>query len=240
LGIPAEYKPVNDVIVETRKISGTGAAEIGDCIVFVGNLILDFDYETMSKILKVPDEKFRDKVHKTLRENLSTIRRELGEKEAARWDEAMLNGLMAEEFQKLLGPMDMGHRDETLQRKMDAVQARMDNEAWLFKKGRTALRGRDVKIRAGTKVLHRMHKASGGLIRADFEVTDGKFGQVHLSGDFFCFPEEAITWLESGLQGLPTGEVKPFLEAFYPGKRVETPGIQVCDWIKVLAVEDPP
>ena len=36
IGIAAEYKPVNDLIVETRKISGTGAAEIGDSIVFVG------------------------------------------------------------------------------------------------------------------------------------------------------------------------------------------------------------
>jgi len=235
VGIPAEYKPVNDVIVETRKISGTGAAEIGDCIVFVGNLILDFDYETMSKILKVPDEKFRDKVHKTLRENLSTIRRELGEKEAARWDEATLNGLMAEEFQKLLGPMDTGQRDDALLRKMDALRARMDNEAWLFNKGRKVLPGRDVKIRAGTKVLHRVHKAVGGLIRADFEVRDGQFGQVHLSGDFFCFPEEAIVWLESGLQGLSTGEVETFLEAFYAEKGVETPGIHMSDWLKVLA-----
>ncbi len=34
IGIAAEYKPVNDLIVEARKISGTGAAEIGDSIVF--------------------------------------------------------------------------------------------------------------------------------------------------------------------------------------------------------------
>ncbi|MAF32549.1 MAG: hypothetical protein CL941_01035 [Desulfobacter sp.] len=66
IGIPAVYKPVNDIIVNTRKISGTGVGEIGDSIVFVGNLILDFNYETMARILKVPDEKFRDKVQKTL------------------------------------------------------------------------------------------------------------------------------------------------------------------------------
>jgi len=68
------------------------------------NLIVDFNYEEMSKVLKVPDEKFRDKIHKTLKENLTTIRRELGEKEASRWDEKTLNGFMAEEFQKILGP----------------------------------------------------------------------------------------------------------------------------------------
>ncbi len=63
IGISAEYKPVNDVITGKRKISGTGVGEIGDCVVFVGNLILDFDYQMMSRVLNVPDEKFRDKVH---------------------------------------------------------------------------------------------------------------------------------------------------------------------------------
>ncbi|HHN94262.1 MAG TPA: lipoate--protein ligase family protein, partial [Anaerolineae bacterium] len=72
LGIPAEYKPVNDIIANHRKISGTGVAEIGDYIIFVGNLIVDFNYEMMARVLKVPDEKFRDKVYKTIYENLST------------------------------------------------------------------------------------------------------------------------------------------------------------------------
>ncbi len=50
IGIPAEYKPVNDLVVQNRKISGSGAGEIGDCIVFVGNMILDFDFELMSQL----------------------------------------------------------------------------------------------------------------------------------------------------------------------------------------------
>ena len=101
IGIQAEYKPINDVIVETRKISGTGVGEIRDCIVFVGNLIVDFNYDMMARILKVPDEKFRDKVHKTLTENLSTIRRELGKARAERWGETELNALLAEEYDKI-------------------------------------------------------------------------------------------------------------------------------------------
>ena len=86
LGVLARYRPVNDVItLEGRKISGTGAAEIGDYVVLVGNLIADFDYETMSHVLRVPDEKYRDKVFKSMQENLSTLVRELGYEPA--WDE---------------------------------------------------------------------------------------------------------------------------------------------------------
>ena len=47
---------------------------------------------------------------------------------------------------------------------------------------------------------------SAGLIRADFEVAEGRFGNVHLSGDFFCYPEGAIEMIEYRLKGQPVGE----------------------------------
>jgi len=235
MGIEAEYKPINDVIVETRKISGTGAAEIRDCIVFVGNLIVDFDYKTMSRVLRVPDEKFRDKVHKTLRDNLSTIRRELGEEKASKWDETTLNHLMAKEFEKVLGPLSTSDMDRELEQNMDDLRARMMNDAWLFQKGKKWTKGRDIKIRQGTNLRHKVHKAPGGLIRADIEVIEGMLGRVSLSGDFFCYPAEAIDWLESGLNGINFDEIETFLHSLYKGKGIETPGITIEDWLKVLA-----
>ena len=236
IGVPAEYKPVNDVISGTRKISGTGVGEIGDCVVFVGNVILDFDYRMMSRVLNVPDDKFRDKVHKTLRDHLSTVRRELGEKEAECLDEAYLNGLMAEEFQHLLGPMEPTIVDRELELKMDELRVRMLTDEWLFQRGKKQARGRDVKIRAGIKMIHRVHKALGGLIRADFEMNEGLYGNVSLSGDFFCYPASAIGRLEARLEGRPVGKIEPALENFYREEGVETPGIEIADWKKVLEV----
>jgi lipoate-protein ligase A len=235
IGIEAEYKPINDVIVETRKISGTGAAEIGGCLVFVGNLIVDFDYKTMSRVLKVPDEKFRDKVHKTLRDNLSTIRRELGEEKASQWDETTLNSLMAKEFEKVLGPLSASEIDKELEQKMDDLRPRMMNDAWLFQKGKKWTKGRDIKIRQGTNLRHKVHKAPGGLIRADIEVIEGRLGRVSFSGDFFCYPAETIDWLESGLNGIRLDDVEAFLDSFYKKKGIETPGITIEDWLMVLA-----
>jgi lipoate-protein ligase A len=235
IGIEAQYKPINDVIVETRKISGTGAAEIGDCVVFVGNLIVDFDYKTMSRVLRVPDEKFRDKVHKTLRDNLSTIRRELGDEKASHWDETTLNALLAKEFEKVLGPLLASDRDTALKQKMDDLRARMINDAWLFQKGKKWTGGRDLKIRQGTNLRHKVHKAPGGLIRADFEVIEGKLGRVSLSGDFFCYPAEATDWLESGLNGIPLNDVETFLDSVFKEKGIETPGITIEDWLTVLS-----
>jgi lipoate-protein ligase A len=233
IGIPAEYKPINDVIVGNRKISGTGVGEIGDCVVFVGNLILDFNYEEMARVLKVPDEKFRDKVYKTLKENLTTIRKEVGEQEAKAWDEGRLNRMMAEEFQKLLGPMEPSRKDPVLQAEMDGMVSWMGSEDWLFRRGKK-VSGREVKIRAGIGVMHRAYKARGGLIRADFEVRDGAFRNVSLSGDFFCYPEEAIGLLEKRLEGQHIGQAYAVLAAFYAEQKVETPGLTIEDWMQVL------
>jgi lipoate-protein ligase A len=197
IGIPADYKPVNDVLVEHRKISGTGAAEIGECIVFVGNLIVDFDYDMMSRVLKVPDEKFRDKVHETIKANLTTIRRELGDEKSRQWSDTRLNDLMAQAFEKLTGPMKPSPKDDALQAKMDALKNVMLSDDWFFQ----------------------------------------TFGKVYISGDFFCYPDNGIEWLESALDGQPVGQVGAFLKEFYTRNPIETPGIKIDDWLEILTVK---
>jgi lipoate-protein ligase A len=233
LGIPAEFKPVNDVVAGSRKVSGSGVGEIGPSIVFVGNLIVDFDYERMARVLKVPDEKFRDKVHKTLKENLSTIRRELGAAQAAAWTDRRLNRLMVEEFEKLLGPLAPRAVDAELRGKAEALGATLLGEEWLMQPGRSVTAAR-VRIRSGVHVVQRVHKAPGGLIRADFEIREGAFAAVSISGDFFCYPPRAIPDLESALAGRNTAQARQVIEEFAAANRWEVPGVGLDDWLSVL------
>ena len=235
IGIQAEYKPVNDLIVQNRKISGTGAGEIADCIVFVGNLILDFDYDTMSRVLRIPDEKFRDKVKRTIEGNLSTIHRELGTQESAKWDEETLNNMMAEEFEKVLGPLTPADKDDTLVNKMKELESTMMDLAWLYRRGKR-VEGRVVKVRSGLEIMQRMHKASGGLIRTEFAIEDGRFKEVFISGDFFCFPKDAVVRLGNMLEEHPISEVLVVLTDFYADQDLDIPGITVDDWMQVFKV----
>ena len=231
LGIPAEYKPVNDIVAGNRKISGNGVAEIGDYIVFVGNLIVDFDYETMVRVLRVPDEKFRDKVYKTLRENLSTIRRELG---TAPPREALWN-LLAETFAGVLGPLEVETEvDPEWRAEADRLGERMLTDGWLFRHGRPH-EGRAVTIRSGVQVIQRAYKAPGGLIRATAEVQEGIITSVSLSGDFFFYPAEKLDDLEAALVGVPLEEVEPAIARFYAEHGVESPGVTAADFARVVA-----
>ncbi len=233
IGIQAAYKPVNDLIVQNRKISGTGAGEIGDCIVFVGNLILDFDYETMARVLKISDEKFRDKVKKTIEENLSTIRRELGEERAGQWDDSTLNQMMTEEFEKLLGPMDPAEKDRVLAAKMQELNLKMMENDWLYRRGKR-VDGRAVKVRSGLEVVQRMHKATGGLIRAEFFIEDGRLKEVAISGDYFCFPKDTVSRLAMKLEGKEMNEVSKVVNEFYGMDDFELPGIEADVWIQLF------
>jgi hypothetical protein len=57
---------------------------------------------------------------------------------------------------------------------------------------------------------------------------------VRLSGDFFCFPEEAVRWLEQRLENSSVESTRDLLTAFYAETGVETPGIEINDWMQVL------
>lgn len=234
MGIPAEYKSINDVIANGRKICGSGVGEIGHSVVFVGNLIMDFNVDMMSRILKVPDEKFRDKLHKTMAENMTTIRRELGVEKASRWDEMRLNDIIGEEFRKILGGEFVPReRDSELQHKIEDIGAEMLSQGWLFQKGKMSF-GRHVKIKSGVRLIQRMHKAPGGLIRATFEVRDGCFSKVSFSGDFFCYPLNAVQILESMLQERSTADAPRIIRDFYDDPSIEIAGITIDDWMEIL------
>lgn len=232
LGIPAEYKPVNDIVANGRKISGNGVGEIGDYVVFVGNLIVDFDYETMTRVLRVPDEKFRDKVYKTLRENLSTIKREV-ESVPPRdelWD------ILAKSFTEVLGPMEIEDTvDPEWRAKADELGARLLTDEWLYRKSEKRPRpDRAVKIRSGVEVKQKMHKAPGGLIRASTEVRDGLVANVSFSGDFFFYPEEKLSDLEESLENAPVEEVEQVIARFYEKHDIQSPGVTPADFAKVI------
>ncbi len=226
LGVMVRYKPVNDIITEEgRKISGNGAAEIGDYAVLVGNLIADFDYETMVRVLRVPDAKFRDKVFKSLRENLTTLDRELGQ--APPWD-TMIAALVRN-FETVLGPLTPAVLPRAVHDRVAELARTHTTEEWLLKPGRRFREGRTVKIATGVEVAQRTHKALGGLIRATVETQHGQIVAVGLSGDFFFYPADKLAELEQYLVGADLAQVQGAVEEFYRVNHIESPGVTPQD-----------
>ena len=78
LGIPAHFRPRNDVEVHGRKLSGTGGTELSGAILFQGTLLVDFDVDEMLRALRIPTEKLQDKEIESVKERVTCLRWELG------------------------------------------------------------------------------------------------------------------------------------------------------------------
>lgn len=230
LGVEATFRPVNDIVTaEGRKISGNGAAEIADGLVLVGNIIVDFDYDSMVHVLRVPDEKFRDKVHKSLRENLTTLQRELGH---APPRDAIV-ATLRRNLEQVLGPLEEGELPREVWEEVARLERTHTTAEWLHGMRRRAS-ARKVRISGDTQVVRNAHKAPGGLIRATLEVKAGRIVSVDLSGDFFIYPPQAVERLQARLAGVPLDEAEEAVAAFYREEGVESPGVTPKDWAVVL------
>lgn len=73
LGIAAEFKPINDVITNNKKISGNAQTRRNGVILQHGTILYKVDIDTMFSLLKVPDEKIRDKMIATVKERVTSI-----------------------------------------------------------------------------------------------------------------------------------------------------------------------
>ncbi|OQX52739.1 MAG: hypothetical protein B5M53_07925 [Candidatus Cloacimonas sp. 4484_209] len=234
-GIKTGFRTVNDIITEEgKKIAGLGGADIADSMAFVGSIILDFDYEKMAKAIKVPDEKFRDKVYKTIRENVTTMKRELGSipprNEIIR--------VLREKFEKHLGKLEPVNLDDEIVRKMKELAVWFNSPEFLYRKTPRIPKG--VKIKEGIELLYGIYKAKGGLIRTAQEVREKKIEDINITGDFTLYPKSGLSAMEKELQDTQRRpeEIKTKIEKFYEKKEVDVPGVEPEDFTKAIVKEE--
>jgi lipoate-protein ligase A len=202
IGINAQYAPINDIEADGKKISGNGAAEVNGARILTGNLIFDFNFDEMAKILKVPDEKFRDKVAKSLQLRLGTIKQFLVNPP----ERQKVKEILIDQFEKTLGITFTGEASLTKLEKeineelLDLYQ----KDEWLLMKQQQhsqLMEKRKVKISTKTQIYHAVYKASGGLIRLFMEIEENKIADIIISGDFTTNPMDAVQNLEQTLLG---------------------------------------
>jgi len=230
-GIKTEFRKVNDIVTyEGRKIAGLGGADIEDSMAFVGSVILDLDYDRMAHAIKVPDEKFRDKVFKAMTENVTTMKRELGiippRTEIIR--------VLKEKFEKILGKLEPVELNNEIIRKMTELGALFSSPEFIFKKTPRLPKG--VKIKQGVEILYGMYKAKGGLIRTAQEVGSDVIRNIDITGDFTLYPKKSLSSLENALKNTEkeSSKLTSKIEDFYEETGVQTPGVEPEDITKAI------
>jgi len=77
LGLDARLRAANEIEVGGRRIAGTGGGQLGEAVVVVGNVLLDFPDARMAAAWRAPSLPFRKLAREGLRCYLTTLAREL-------------------------------------------------------------------------------------------------------------------------------------------------------------------
>lgn len=235
-GLRVERRPVNDLVTSTgMKISGQGAADIGPCRVFVGSLIVDFDYDTMARALRVPDEKYRDKLHRGMRAGLTTLHRELGY--APPRDE--VERAIVAGFSAVLGPLEEAPLPQEVEVEMGRVAETLAYPSFVLLRRRP--RGMGVKISAGMRIGRGDWKAPGGLITAVVNWEAGASGgelirEADIYGDFTLLPAIGAAELGRAVTGLPADRemLAGALHECFGRLAIDAPGMTVGDVVEAI------
>jgi len=231
LGIPAEYRPVNDIQVAGKKICGTGAARINQAEVIVGSFMFDFDKKMMAKVLKIPSEKMRDKIFQSLEQYMTTIKELLPEVLAReKIIEIYLEELARLTEAELVG----GKMTEAELAEAERLDRLFESKDWIFHKG--PLHSPAIKIHEDVHLKEIDYKAPGGLIRLTARIKAGRLDAVWISGDFTAFPKEGIAELEKALAGVSLDEksLQEAISKFMAQTGLSCPGVELEDWLSAF------
>jgi len=78
LGLNAGFKPLSDIQVNGRKVSGAAGSMRWGTVFHHGSILISSDLSILSKVLSAPDRRLKDKHIRSVRKAVTTIRGELG------------------------------------------------------------------------------------------------------------------------------------------------------------------
>ncbi len=132
LGVEAAFRPVNDIIVGKKKISGNAQTRRMGCVLQHGTLLYDVDPELMFTLLLVPDEKMRGKMIAAVKEGITSVRHETGGAASITdVEEALIEGF-SEALDIELVPGELSPREK--ERAEELRRTRYGSREWNFKR----------------------------------------------------------------------------------------------------------
>ena len=73
LGFSSSFVPLNDIVINGKKVSGSAQTRRKGVLLQHGTLLLNVDVDKMFSILKVPSEKLRDKIIKDVKQRVTSL-----------------------------------------------------------------------------------------------------------------------------------------------------------------------
>ena len=196
-GIDAHYHRPNDIHVGARKICGTGAGHIGNAEVLVGNFIFDFDTDAMAGILAVGSRMLRDEIRRSLREYMTSMRREL---DTAPPPADVVTRYCRQLAAALDDEVVAGALTGAEQQAVDAVERRFLSDE--FRRGSGGLERHGVKIHEDVWVREVTGETAAGTAFVVARLRRGRLEGIAVRGGGSVAPPPELMALEVALAGV--------------------------------------
>jgi len=198
--------------------------------------MFDFNYELMPRILKVPSEKFRDKIYKNVKDYVTNIGQECKNRNIPLFGKEEIYGVFLEQVQKdfnrtITEEVKLNSEEE---QQLKLLRKILTDQSWLNKKGKFL--DRKVKINADINIYEGNHKCSGGLIRITCGTNNGCIDDINISGDFTLMPSTGITYIENSLISCPLNieTIEQKISSVYSKYGIRSPGLESGDLAEAI------
>lgn len=204
-GVDAVLDDAGEIVVGDRKVCGHGAGQIGEAVVVVGNVIERFDHEAATAVLHAPSAVARAEVLRMMRRYVApTV-----------IDAAAFRDKAVHAYGSALGRSPRwGVLTPVEQERLDELDRRFVDPAWVRGHDRPGPKHWQVKIRAGVSVL----AVDDGTRTIVASMVDGRIDRAVVSGPD---PDGRAPALGDALVGRSVDDLGDALASFGPdGHRV--------------------
>jgi lipoate-protein ligase A len=192
----------------------------------------------MVNVLKVPSEKFKDKMIKSLQKYLTSLTNELKTPP----ERSEIVQYLIEEYESLLGCTLVPGELSALEKEyLTPILSRLHSQEWLQKPSRrrerllSLVEAKCTKVAGGVMVCEASHKAQK-LIRITLESVNGRINDILISGDFFYEPADSLGELEEELKGMKIRKklLTEKIETFLKSHDIQMAGITAKDLVEAI------
>lgn len=193
--LAAELRSPCDLTINSKKISGNGAGQIGECYVLVGNILLDFNYELMSSIIRVPSEGFRQEYLHQMQANLTTLQSEMGRAVSREEVIERLKTNFTGAFSLTSTQPDNQVLEQILK-----LTPMFQSKEWLMEAGRRLLY-REIKVAENCYIREYQVALNGTDLTCRLVLSDQRIAKITLSNSNRLIPPLLLRRLEYSLLG---------------------------------------
>lgn len=195
-GLNASIQQPADVIVNGRKISGNGAGDINGYAVYIGNILIGFDRDTMANVLQVPYELFRRSARQSMEQYMTTLAEELGYSP----DVDVIENRLLDHFSSWIPELEIGAYSPKMEKMTEKIALRLTSRETLDLPGRRQ-RSRQVKIKENVYLRLHRYADDSGEGWAIIQIKDHRISHFE-THNIPCLRQAGILSLASYMQGI--------------------------------------